>query len=140
MSTLMEVDTLSQSELESAGADDSLPQGVIGYMRDGRKRYAPEFRRSVARECRESGQSVAGIALRYGINANLVRRWMTQYASSQTALLPVSLSTLPTAGSKIDTAKLTGTLEIILPGGSVRVNGPVDRVTLATVIDVLSQR
>ncbi|MGB7183090.1 MAG: transposase [Burkholderiaceae bacterium] len=124
-----EVDTLSQSEMESVGDSSELPEGVIGFMRDGRRRYDPAFRRQIAALCRESGESVAGIALRYGVNANLVRKWMDQYPPTEVAMLPVSLSTLPQRHehSDIDMAETSGTLVIELPGGSVRVNGPVDR-------------
>lgn len=133
-----EVDTLSQSEMESVGNSSELPEGVIGFMRDGRRRYDPAFRRQIAALCRDSSESVASIALRYGVNANLVRKWMEQYQPTETAMLPVSLSTLPETRKRSDAGG--GTLVIELPGGSVRVNGPVDRAVLATVIDVLSHR
>ena len=133
---------MSQSELESAGASDSLPEGVIGIMRDGRKRYDPQFRRDVAQQCRESGESVAGIALRYGINANLVRTWMGQYSPEESTMLPVTLSTLPPMRerAKPPDEPSTGTVVVELPTGSVRVTGPVDRAVLATIIDALLQR
>jgi transposase len=37
-------------------------------------------------ECRQSGASVAGVALSHGINANIVHRWLREPA--QSALVP----------------------------------------------------
>ena len=134
---------MSQSEVQHIGEPVALPDGVIGYMRDGRKQYSVEFRQRVATECHESGCSVASIGLKYGVNANLVRKWMEKYPSSGQVMLPVSLSTLPgraPARSSSKNNEELGTLVIELPGGTVRVSGPVERSALATVIDVLSRR
>ena len=135
---------MSQSELELIGESAPLPDGVIGYMRDGRKQYSDQFRQRVAAECRESGCSVASIGLKYGVNSNLIRKWMEKYTPSGQAMLPVSLSTLPrstkVSGPTMNEAMEPGTLAIELPGGTIRVSGAVDRVALGTVIDVLSRR
>ena len=134
---------MSQSEVEQLHGSAALPDGVIGYMRDGRKQYSDQFRQRVAAECRESGRSVASIGLKYGVNANLVRKWMEKYPPSGDVMLPVSLSTLPrraTAQGNTKHSSAPGNLVIELPGGTLRVSGPVERTLLATVIDVLSQR
>ena len=129
--------------METSGESVPLPDGVIGYMRDGRKQYSDQFRQRVAAECRESGCSVASIGLKYGVNSNLIRKWMEKYVPSGQAMLPVSLSTLPgrarTPGRRKN-SNVPGTLSIELPGGTIRVSGAVDRVALSTVIDVLSRR
>jgi len=44
-------------------------------------------------ECRQSGASVAGVALSRGINANIVHRWLREY--SQTALVVQSQAFVP---------------------------------------------
>lgn len=41
-----------------------------------RRRHAPELKREVVLACQQPGASVAGVALIYGLNANLVRRWL----------------------------------------------------------------
>ena len=46
-----------------------------------RKHYA-EFRAEVVRACRQSGASVAAIALRSGLNANVVYRWLSEVGRS----------------------------------------------------------
>lgn len=40
-----------------------------------RRSYSKEFKRQVMAECREPGNSVAGVALKHGINANVVHKW-----------------------------------------------------------------
>ena len=46
--------------------------------RPTRRFYSPEFKAQVLQECRQSGASVAGVALAHGINANIVHRWLRE--------------------------------------------------------------
>ena len=43
-----------------------------------RRKHSAEFRAEVLQACRQSGASVAAIALRSGLNANVVHRWLSQ--------------------------------------------------------------
>ena len=56
--------------------------------RPQRRFYSPQLMGQVTQECRQSGASVAGVALSHGINANIVHRWLREH--SQTALVPQS--------------------------------------------------
>ena len=58
-----------------------------------RRRHSPEFKSQLVAAARQSGASVAGIALAHGINANLLHRWMreTQGISEPRALVPVRI-------------------------------------------------
>ena len=56
--------------------------------RPQRRFYSPELKVQVTQQCRQSGASVAGVALSHGINANIVHRWLREH--SQTALVPQS--------------------------------------------------
>ena len=53
-----------------------------------RRFYSSEFKTQVTQECRQSGASVAGVALSHGINANIVHRWLREF--TPTALVPQS--------------------------------------------------
>ena len=53
--------------------------------RPARRYYSAEFKAQVMQECRQSGSSVAGVALSHGINANIVHRWLREH--SQPALV-----------------------------------------------------
>lgn len=52
---------------------------VIGHKRDGRACYDKEAKRELIEACLRSGMSVARVALAHGINANLLRTWITRY-------------------------------------------------------------
>lgn len=52
---------------------------VTGTRRDGRRRYDEESKRSLARACLQPGVSLAGMALKHGVNANLLRKWVVAY-------------------------------------------------------------
>lgn len=45
-----------------------------------RRKHSAELRAQVVEACRQSGASVAAIALRSGLNANMVHRWLRQDA------------------------------------------------------------
>ena len=54
--------------------------------RPQRRFYSPQLKSQVMQECRQSGASVAGVALSHGINANIVHRWLREF--TPTALVP----------------------------------------------------
>ena len=71
--------------------------------RPKRRFYSPEFKTRVMQECRQSGASVAGVALSHGINANIVHRWQREQTPSalsvqSRAFVPVTLDE-PAPGS-----------------------------------------
>jgi transposase len=51
----------------------------VGSKRDGRRRYDKQAKRELVQACLEPGVSVARMALEHGLNANLLRKWITQY-------------------------------------------------------------
>jgi transposase len=51
---------------------------VTGCKSDGRCRYDPQAKLELVRECLKPSVSVAKMALRHGINANLLRKWITK--------------------------------------------------------------
>jgi transposase len=52
---------------------------VVSRKRDGRCSYDPKAKRELIEACFQPGVSVAKLALAHGINANLLRTWMTKY-------------------------------------------------------------
>jgi len=52
---------------------------VVGHKRDGRSCYDQEAKRELIEACLRPGVSVARVALQHGINANLLRTWITRY-------------------------------------------------------------
>ena len=54
-------------------------QLVVGRKRDGRCCYDPQAKRELIEAGLQPGVSVAKLALAHGINANLLRTWMTKH-------------------------------------------------------------
>ena len=52
---------------------------VVGHKRDGRSCYDQEAKRELIEACLRPGVSIARRGLRHGINANLLRTWITRY-------------------------------------------------------------
>ena len=66
---------------------------LIERPRRRRRPHSEEFKDEVVRACGEPGVSVAGVALANDLNANLVRRWMTERGVSAPSLRkPVTLA------------------------------------------------
>ncbi|EPJ76912.1 putative transposase [Pseudomonas sp. CFII64] len=55
-----------------------------------RSSYSKSFKTRVVQECLQPGISIASVALRHGINANLVRKWIPVYRDHQVRALPAS--------------------------------------------------
>ena len=54
-----------------------------------RRQHSPEFKAQVVKACNQPGISVAAVALRYRLNANLLRRWVAAQAQqAMTAAVP----------------------------------------------------
>ncbi len=66
---------------------------VVGRKIDGRCVYDAQVKRQVVQACMRPGVSVARVALQVGVNANLLRRWITLAGAGAPATTP----TAPTA-------------------------------------------
>jgi len=58
---------------------------VVGHKRDGRCCYDRQAKRELVEACMQPSVSVARMALQQGINANLLRTWITQYRGGRRA-------------------------------------------------------
>src|SRR3954453_16409065 len=64
---------------------NSLRLEVVSVLRNGRRRYDPVSKQRLVEACRQPGASLAGLALRHGVNANLLRKWVTGRPGQQRA-------------------------------------------------------
>lgn len=103
--------------------------------RVARRNHSAEFRAQVLAACREPDASVAAIAMRNGLNANVIYRWLREepqktqtrlvtptQASQVTSFLPVQL---PQPVAKPVTASAEIRMELRRGGSSVTVNWPL---------------
>lgn len=127
---------------------------VIARGRAGRPNYPIEFKRRLAAESCEPEISVAKLALRYGLNANMLFKWRRQYRAGQfdaqssgcqatqpPQFLPVVTSATP---GKAKPAKAVpdepGYIEILRGDSRVRICGEVTASALHRVLDCLAAR
>ncbi len=86
-----------------------------------RRKHTPEFKLMVLRACEQSGNSVAGVARQYRINANLVHKWRRKQALQAIpdfVRVPSVVTPDPVPAA---------TVLIRLPGG-IEVEWPVDAI------------
>ena len=89
---------------------------IVGHGRDGSCLYDPEAKRELVEVCLQPGISVAKVALEYGINANLLRKWMGHYRgtghtnSSGPLALPAFVPVQSLSAGKFTESSLTAEL------------------------------
>jgi transposase len=128
------VDTLGQDAPASAA------------KKKQRRRTIKE-RRDIVEETLVPGASVARVARRYEVNANQVFYWRKLYREGRlgisiaTPLLPVKVKTeRPSKTLPEDSPMLSsGTMEIRLSRGTLRIAGSVDEQTLRAVLECLAR-
>ena len=132
---------------------------------DGRHVYRKEGKAVLVAACAERGASVAAIALAHGVNANLLRKWITRShtrdrpcrdqrteasalgnvvarspASMSThaaQFLAVELAPVPAVPAPVISA--LGTISIQLGEARIDIGGVVEREALRRVIDCLRE-
>jgi transposase len=112
-----------------------------------RQKRSAEEKCRIVEESLEAGASVARVAQRHAINANQVFAWRKRYREGRlgksSKLLPVTVSDIPERKCRrvggMSEPSAGGTMEIKLPGGTVRIAGTVDMVALRAVLECLAE-
>ena len=94
-----------------------------------RGRYSNEFKRELVRACEAPGVSTASVALANGVNANLLRRWISELRDVACARvenpLRVPANNKPEfvrlESTIRDTAAVDSKVELVLQRGEIRV-------------------
>ncbi len=55
---------------------DFFPLRVTGVTATGKRRFDPEGKRKLIEACMQPGASIAGLALKAGVNANQLHKWI----------------------------------------------------------------
>jgi transposase len=95
-------------------------------QRKTRRRHGAQFKSEVLAACRAPGASVAGVALSFGLNANLVRQWLRGRGAKQVqdALVAPSQTLLAHAsGQQFVPVKVPAAVapEAITPAPEIRI-------------------
>ena len=106
-----------------------------------RRRWSVGFKRQVVAEASAPGVSVAAVARRYDLNANLVFNWRRRYGGGG-VFLPVAISepARPAAGvAERACERVAGEIEVALPSGHrVRIRGGFDPELVTRLLRGLS--
>lgn len=133
--------------MQDSGHTPTWPGGsaVERVRSNGKRMFVPAFRTWLVEQALVAGTSVAGLAMKHGINANQLRRWMTLYerrgAPALPAVLPVTLAAAAepaqprTAQPVVEGRSVV--IEIELPGAVVRVPAGADGQHLRLVLQAL---
>jgi len=120
----------------------------------GRRNHDQGFKDDLVAQSLVVGASVSAIAMKGGINANLLFKWrrehmkaMARSAPAAATLLPVCLvpDVVPTAQptapvvSGINRNARPGVIEVEIAGAQVRLRGAVDETALSSVLRALRQ-
>ena len=110
-----------------------------------RRSYSAEFRAQVVQACQGPGVSIASVALANGMNANLLRRWVTDRERTQALqsvktqrpvqtmagqFVPVALSRPELEPIRIEIRKGSVSIAMSLPAALVKESGALLRELL----------
>ena len=103
--------------------DDEAPTStpVPAPVKKSRRRYPPEFKAQVLRECEQPDASIAGVAVHHGLNPNLVHKWR----KARRAAVPNNFLRLPAPEPSAEMASTTVRIEVPTPKGTLVVHWPL---------------
>ena len=78
-----------------------------------RSSYPKPFKARVVQECLQPGATVSSVAIRHGINANVIRKWLPVYRDQAVTTLPAFVPVQPLPKRTVDEVVV-----IVLPLGS----------------------
>jgi len=121
-----------------------------------RRQHEREFKEDLIAQSLAPGASVAAIAMKGGINANLLFKWRREHVRAKTESVPTATTLLPvcvvpaaepaptlpppTAGGAVGSRNARpGVIEIEIAGAQLRLRGAVDEAALSSVLRALRQ-
>ena len=133
--------------VHTGGTVDTLSQdAALGRAMKKQRRRTIKERRDIVEKTLEPGASVARVARQHDVNANQVFYWRKLYREGRlgisiaTPLLPVRVKTERPAKTFKDDGHMSssGTMEISLSRGTLRITGAVDVAALRAVLECLA--
>lgn len=125
----------------------------LSWRNKSRRTYTPAQRLAMVRECEAPGVSVAEIAQRHRVNANLLFKWRRMHLrgllplpETSTALVPVTVlkgknrASRGSRGAPPGAAPSAGAIEIEVAGARIFLYGSVCEANLAIVLRLVARR
>jgi transposase len=117
--------------------------------RHGPRRYFPvDQKLAIVAECSVAGATLSSVALKHGLNANMVRKWVVRHRAGTLAvgsvprpsMIPVVFPTaVPATPGDRDAKPREVRVEIETPRGVMRVSGCVDEPMLSALIGAMTR-
>ena len=119
-----------------------------------RRQHEREFKEDLIAQSLVPGASVAAIAMKGGINANLLFKWRREHVRAKTESAPAGATLLPVCvvadadpaptsqpttagGAAVTRSGRPGFIEIEIAGAQLRLRGAVDETMLGSVLRAL---
>lgn len=134
------------STMKIADAKISVPRAAPQTNRS-RRTYAQRFKQDVVAQCLVPGASVSAIALGYGINVNVIRKWLPRRelgtAAALATMLPVTVEPVAQEVTRKAPAQVTRgaarpAIELSLAGATVRLPAGFDSAELRSIVQILA--
>lgn len=120
----------------------------------GRRQHERAFKDELIAQSVVPGASVAAIAMKGGINANLLFKWRREHVKAMKASAPTAATLLPVCvipeatspsitqpvapvGPAVNRASSPGVIEVEIAGARLRLRGVVDETMLGSVLRAL---
>jgi transposase len=120
----------------------------------GRRQHERAFKDALIAQSLVPGASVAAIAMKGGINANLLFKWRREHVKAMATAAPTAATLLPVCvipeatspsiaqpvapvGSAVSRALSPGVIEVEVAGARLRLRGAVDETMLGGVLRAL---
>jgi|SRR5579863_2989068 len=87
---------------------DFFPLRVIGVTAAGKRKFDAEGKRKLVDACLQPGASIAGLALKAGVNANQLHKWIHLRGRTNAAAATASVEPLPSAFVPVVTVNEAG--------------------------------
>jgi len=106
--------------------------------------YSPEFKRELVEASFKPDTSVAEVAMRHGINPNLLHNWRAQFLTgrgrwlSMASMMPVVVTDATESSEpKVTGQTCDGQIEIDIELRKIRITGPLSREVLQMALECL---
>jgi transposase len=121
-----------------------------------RRQHERKFKDDLIAQSLVPGASVSAIAMRGGINANLLFKWRREHLAAQIATAPTAANLLPvcvipdvaptptaqpteSVGPAVNRGARSDVIEVEIAGALLRLRGAVDETILGSVLRALRQ-
>jgi transposase len=101
-----------------------------------RRRHSPAFKQRVVAECRQPNTSIAEVALRHGLNLNLLHTWRRTLGAGSPGdfvRLPLPATRESGASESVTRDQSVVSIRLTAPQGTITVDWPVSSIDQSVV-------